>query len=50
MLDALPAIGQVLLALALIPPVIAIRSYRQFCRDENAAFEIECATFWKDNQ
>jgi len=49
MLEVLAVIGAVLGLIAVWLAVATVLSYRQFCRDEDAAFERECAEFWRVN-
>ena len=49
MLWALAVIGGALGLAAIGLAVAVVLSYRKFCREEDAAFERECAEFWQDN-
>jgi biopolymer transport protein ExbB/TolQ len=49
MLEVLALIGTVLGVIAVALAVIAALSFRQFCREEDDAFEVECAEFWQAN-
>lgn len=48
-MQVLAFIGVVLGLFAVGLAVAAVFSYRKFCRNEEKAFELECAEFWRVN-